>query len=135
MVTPLRDKMEISEWDMHHPCVFCGSPDCDPDEIDLWVTHMVTWHGYKVEKDVPGSRDGARPRTVFLSLVGWTEHAHFQANQRVTIRPGVGARELVGRHGTVVGYNPSTAEFAVTFAEQPTYAVLEPKDLSPYVSR
>jgi hypothetical protein len=134
MVTPLRDKLVLSEWDMHHPCAFCGSADCDPDEMDLWVTHMVTWHGYKIVKDAPGARDGSRPRTVEMTLVGWSEHAHFSANQRVTIRPGVSVRELVGRHGTVVGYNPSTAEFAVTFAEKPTCAVLNPSDLSPYVS-
>jgi hypothetical protein len=134
MATPLREKVDITEWDMHRPCTFCGSPDCDPDEMDVWVTHMVTWHGYTVEKDIPGKADGSTPRTVRLQLVGWSEHAYFQANQRVTIRPGVTNRDLVGRHGTVVGYNPSTAEFAVTFSEKPTCAVLDPKDLDPYVS-
>jgi hypothetical protein len=134
MATPLREKLDISEWDMHRPCRFCGSPDCDPDEMDIWVTHMVTWHGYSVVGETPGTADGSTARTVHLQLVGWSEHAHFHANQRVTVRPGVINRELVGRHGTVVGYNPSTAEFAVTFSEKPTYAVLDPKDLDPYVS-
>ena len=134
MATPLRENVDLTEWDMHRPCGFCGSADCDPDEMDVWVTHMVTWHGYKVVKDTPGSRDGERPRTVKLELVGWSEHAHFQANQRVTVRPGVQQRDLVGRHATVVGYNPSTAQFAVTFSEKPAYAVLEPKDLDPFVA-
>lgn len=134
MTTPLRDTLEISEWDMHHPCAFCGSPDCDPDELDLWVTHMVTWHGYSVEKDEPGSPDGEKPHTVVLKLVGWSEHAHFTVNQRVVIRAGVPQRDLVGRHAMVVGYNPSTAEYAVTFADKPTYAVLDPTYLDPYVA-
>jgi hypothetical protein len=102
--------------------------------MDVWVTHMVTWHGYKAVSDTPGTRDGSRPRTVQLELVGWSEHAHFSANQRVTVRPGVFQRDLVGRSATVVGYNPSTAEFAVSFADNPTYAVLDPKDLDPFVS-
>jgi hypothetical protein len=101
--------------------------------MDLWLTHMVTWHGYKVTKDLPGSPDGSRPRTIELVLVGWSEHAYFSANQRVVVRPGVLHRELVGRHGTVVGYNPSTAEFAVTFVEKPTCALLDPKDLEPHL--
>jgi hypothetical protein len=134
MTEPLRNAIEISEWDMHHPCKFCGSPDCDPDEMDLWVSHMVTWHGYKVVQDVPGSLNGEKPRIIRLELVGWSEHAHFAANQRVTVRAGAQQRDLVGRHATVVGYNPSTAEYAVTFGERPPYAILDPRDLDPYVS-
>ncbi len=54
MANPLRDTLEITEWDMHRPCTLCGSAECDPDEMDLWVTHLVTWHGYKVVEDVAG---------------------------------------------------------------------------------
>jgi hypothetical protein len=134
MARPLRDKLEITEWDMQHPCRFCGSPDCDPDEMDVWVTHLATWHGYKVIEDVPASRDGEKPRTVKLQQVGWSQHAPFAANQRAIIKPGVQQRELVGRHVTVVGYNPSEGQFAVSFDEPPGYAIVEPKDLDPYVA-
>ena len=134
MAQPLRDSIEISEWDMHRPCVFCGSPECDPDEMDLWITHMVTWHGYKVDQDTPADPKGNAPRTVKMRLVGWSTHARFAANQRVTVRAAVLQREFAHRHGTVVGYNPSTSEFAVTFSDTPTYGVLLPADLEAYVS-
>ena len=134
MAQPLRDNVEITNFDIHRPCTFCGSADCDPDEMDIWVTHMATWHGYKVVEDTPASRDGERPRKIKLQLVGWSEHARFKANQHVTVRAGVQQRDFVGRKGTVVGYNPSTAQFAVSFAENPTYGVMEPGDLDPYVS-
>jgi hypothetical protein len=131
---PLRETLEITHWDMHHPCQYCGSPDCDPDEIDIWVNHLVTVHGYQVVDDIPGDAKGEKPRTVRLKLIGWTEHAKFAANQRVIVRAGVQQRHLVGQHATVVGWNPSTAEFAVSFDSGPDYAVLDPKDLDPFVS-
>ena len=129
MAQPLRDTIEISDFDMHRPCGFCGSAECDPDEMDVWVTHMVTWHGYKVVSDTPGDRKGERPRIIALKQVGWSEHARFQANQRVTVKAGVMRREYAHRHGTVVGYNPATSEFAVAFTEKPTLGVLLPADL------
>lgn len=134
MATPLRDTIEITEWDMHRPCPYCGSAECDPDEMDVWVTHMVTWHGYKVVGETPGSADGERPRTARLQQVGWSPHAKFAANQRVTVKAAAYQREFAGRRGTVVGWNPSTAEFAVTFAEQPACGVLSPGELDAYLS-
>ena len=135
MAQPLRENLEISEWDMHRPCVFCGSAECDPDEIDVWITHMVTWHGYKVTDDTPADAKGNAPRTVKMQLVGWSTHARFAVNQRVVVKAAVLQREFAHRHGTVVGYNPSTSEFAVTFSENPTHGVLLPADLEAYVSR
>ena len=134
MATALRDKIEISEWDMHRPCTFCGSPECDPDEMDGWVTHMVTWHGYTVAKEVAASNDGAQPRKVRLQQVGWSPHARFGPNQRVRVRMGAFQREYAGREGTVVGWNPSTSEFAVTFSEKPSCVVLLPGDLEIFTS-
>jgi hypothetical protein len=125
----LRDTVELTEWDMHRPCVFCGSPDCDPDDMETWVSHMATWHGYKVTENVPASPKGDVPRTVRMKLVGWSEHTHFAANQQVRVKAGVQQRALVGRQGTVVGWNPSTAQYAVSFAEEPTVGILEPTDL------
>jgi hypothetical protein len=129
MAQPLRETIEISSWDMHRPCAFCGSAECDPDEIDVWVTHMATWHGYKVVKDVPADRNGERPRIVKMQQVGWSPHARFSANQRVQVKAAVLQRQLAHRTGTVVGYNPSTSEFAVSFLEKPGYGVLLPSDL------
>ena len=129
MASLLRDTVEISEWDMHRPCTFCGSADCDPDEMDVWVTHMVTWHGYMVAEDVPASRDGERPRTIRLQQVGWSPHAKFAANQRVNVRAAAYQREYAGRRGMVVGWNPSTSEFAVAFTEKPSCGLLLPTDL------
>ena len=129
MARPLRDTIEITDFDMHRPCVHCGSSECDPDQMEIWVSHLVSCHGYKVATDVPASRDGSRPRTITLHLIGWSEHARFKANQRVIVRAGVHQREFVGRKGTVVGWIPSTAQFAVSFSEQPTYGIMEPADL------
>jgi len=129
MANPLRDTIEISDSDMHRPCTFCGGPECDPDEMDLWVTHLATWHGYKVTEDKPGSANGERPRTIQLQQVGWSPHARFAANQRVNVKAGAFQREYAGRHGMVVGWNPSTSEFAVTFADKPTSGLLLPGDL------
>jgi hypothetical protein len=129
MATPLRETIEISDSDMHRPCMFCGSAECDPDEMDIWVTHLVTWHGYKVAEDVPGSANGERPRTIRLQQVGWSPHAKFAANQRVHVKAAAFQREYAGRRGTVVGWNPATAEFAVTFTDKPTSGLLLPADL------
>ena len=135
MASLLRDTLEINEWDMHRPCTFCGSADCDPDEMDVWVTHMVTWHGYTVAEDVAASRDGERPRTIRLQQVGWSPHAKFAANQHVNVRAGAYQREYAGRRGMVVGWNPSTSEFAVTFTEKPSCGLLLPADLETSVSQ
>jgi hypothetical protein len=134
MAQPLPDTLDISDFDMHRPCEFCGSAECDPDEMDVWVTHMVTWHGYTILKDTPGDSKGERPRVITLKQVGWSEHARFQANQRVSVKAGVMQREFAHRKGTVVGYNPSTSEFAVSFSEKPSLGVLLPADLELYVS-
>src|SRR5688500_17712367 len=115
MANPLRDTIEITDWDMHRPCMVCGSAECDPDEMDTGVTHLVTWHGYKVTEDVPASAAGDRPRTVRLQQVGWSPHAKFAANQRVKVKLAAFQRDYAGRRGTLVGWNPATAEFAVTF--------------------
>jgi hypothetical protein len=125
----LRETLEITEFDMHRPCTFCGSAECDPDEMDVWVTHLVTWHGYTVAEDKPASEDGEQPRTVKLQQVGWSPHAKFAANQRVSVRHGAFQREFAGRRGMVVGWNPSTSEFAVAFPEKPNCGVLLPADL------
>jgi hypothetical protein len=129
MASLLRETLEISEFDMHRPCTFCGSAECDPDEMDVWITHLVTWHGYMVAEDRAASDDGAQPRTVKLQQVGWSPHAKFAANQRVNVRAGAYQREFAGRRGMVVGWNPSTSEFAVSFAEKPTSGLLSPGDL------
>ena len=129
MAKPLRDTIDITDFDMYRPCIHCGSPECDPDQMELWVAHLVSCHGYKVIQDVPASRDGARPRTVTLNLVGWSETVRFKANERVIVRAGVLQRELVGRKGTVVGWDPSTAQFTVSFSERPNYSVMEAGDL------
>jgi hypothetical protein len=129
MSNPLRETIEITDWDLHRPCTLCGSADCDPDEMDQWVTHMVSCHGYKVTDDVPAPRNGDKPRTIRLQQVGWSPHARFAANQRVNVRAGAYQREYAGRRGTVVGWNPSTSEFAVTFADKPTCGLLLPADL------
>jgi hypothetical protein len=131
MAITLTDTIQITEWDMHRPCTFCGSAECDPDEMDGWITHLVTWHGYKVAEDVPAAANGEQPRTVRLQQVGWSPHAGFSANQRVTVRAGAFEREYAGRDGIVVGWNPSTSEFAVSFpAGKPTHGVLLPADLN-----
>ena len=135
MGKPLRDTLEITEWDMHRPCSLCGSAECDPDEMDVWVTHLVTWHGYKVTEEVEASDDGQRPRTIRLKQVGWSQHARFSANQNVVVKVSAYQRDFAGRRGTVVGYNPATSEFAVTFAEKPTCGVLLPGDLEMSASR
>ena len=129
MAKPLRDTIDITDFDMYRPCIHCGSPECDPDQMELWVGHLVSCHGYTVVKDTPASRDGSRPRTITLNLVGWPENVRFKANARVIVRAGVHQRELVGRKGTVVGWIPSTAQFAVSFSEQPTFGIMEPADL------
>jgi hypothetical protein len=129
MATSLKDSLQITEWDMHRPCVFCGSPECDPDEMDVWVTHLVTWHGYKVIEETSASADGEQPRAVRLQQVGWSPHAKFAPNQRVSVRSGAFDRDYAGRRGIVVGWNPATTEFAVTFASKPTSGVLLPADL------
>jgi hypothetical protein len=134
MGNPLRETLEITDWDMHRPCALCGSPECDPDEMDLWVTHLVTWHGYKVTDDTPASSDGERPRTIRMQQVGWSPHAKFAANQAVSVRFGAFDRDYAGRRGIVVGWNPATAEFAVTFAGKPTSGVLLPNDLEALTS-
>ena len=134
MASLLRETLEISEFDMHRPCTFCGSAECDPDEMDLWITHLVTWHGYTVAEDRAASGDGAEPRTVKLQQVGWSPHAKFAANQRVNVRAGAYQREFAGRRGMVVGWNPSTSEFAVSFAEKPNSGLLLPADLEVYIS-
>jgi hypothetical protein len=64
-----------------------------------------------------------------LKQVGWSEHAKFQANQRVMVKAAVMQREYAHRQGTIVGYNPATSEFAVAFADKPSPAVLLPADL------
>lgn len=135
MGKPLRDTLEITEWDMHRPCTLCGSADCDPDEMDVWVTHLVTWHGYKVSEDVAESRDGERPRTIRLQQVGWSPHARFAPNQSVNVKVSSHQRDFAGRRGTVVGYNPATSEFAVTFADKPTCGVMVPGELEASISR
>ncbi len=129
MATPLKDVLQISEWDMHRPCVFCGSPECDPDDMDVWITHLVTWHGYKMAEETPASADGEQPRTVTLQQVGWSPHAKFAANQRVSVKFAAFDRGYAGRRGIVVGWNPATAEFAVTFASKPTNGLLLAADL------
>jgi hypothetical protein len=135
MGKPLRETLEISEWDMHRPCPLCGSAECDPDEMDVWVTHMANWHGYKVTEDVAASEDGESPRTVRLQQVGWSQHARFSPNQNVAVKVSAYQREFAGRRGTIVGYNPATSEFAVTFAEKPSCGVLLPNDLETITSR
>ncbi len=82
-----------------------------------------------------GSRNGDRARTIRLQQVGWSPHAKFAPNARVNVRAGVHQREYASRRGTVVGWNPSTSEFAVTFNEKPTCGVLLPGDLEAYISR
>ena len=129
MASSLRETLEITEFDMHRPCTFCGSAECDPDEMDVWVTHMVTWHGYTVAEDRPASANGERPRTVKLQQVGWSPHAKFAANQKVHVRSATFQREFAGRRGTVVGWNPSSSEYAVVFPEKPTTGLLLPADL------
>jgi hypothetical protein len=129
MANILRETLEITEFDMHRPCAFCGSAECDPDEMDAWVAHLVTWHGYTVAGDRPASNDGQQPRTVKLQHVGWSPHAKFSANQRVDVRVTAYQREFAGRCGLVVGWNPSTSEFAVSFAEKPNCGLLLPGDL------
>ena len=129
MASSLRETLEITEFDMHRPCTFCGSAECDPDEMDVWVTHMVTWHGYTVAEDRPASANGERPRTVKLQQVGWSPHARVAANQKVHVRSAAFQREFAGRRGTVVGWNPSSSEYAVVFPEKPTTGLLLPADL------
>jgi hypothetical protein len=135
MASTLRDTLEITEYDMHRPCTLCGSAECDPDEMDVWVTHLVTWHGYTVAEERPASADGERPRTVKLQQVGWSPHAKFAANQRVNVRAGAFQHEYAGRRGMVVGWNPSTSEFAIAFAEKPNCGVLLSNDLELCTSR
>jgi len=134
MAQPLRESLEITDFDMHRPCEFCGSAECDPDEMDVWVKHLVAWHGYTLTKDTPGDAKGERPRVITLKQVGWSEHARFKANQRVTVKAGVMQREYAHRKGTVVGYNPATSEFAVSFSEKPILGLLMPGDLEVYLS-
>jgi hypothetical protein len=134
MAKPLHETLEITEWDMHRPCVFCGSPECDPDDMDLWIAHLATWHGYKVSKDTPGSADGAQPRTVRLQQVGWSPHARFAANQHVAVRYGAFDRAYAGRRGIVVGWNPATSEFAITFSGKPATGLLLSNDLDTVAS-
>ncbi len=129
MAKPLNATLEITDWEMHRPCAFCGSPECDPDEMDVWVTHMVTWHGYKVMSDTPASRDGERPRIIRMEQIGWSPHARFAANQPVAVRAGAFDRDYAGRRGIVVGWNSATSEFAVTFAGKPATGLLLPNDL------
>jgi hypothetical protein len=102
--------------------------------MEVWVTHMVTWHGYKVAKDIPASSSGDTPRTIRLQRVGWSEHAKFAANQQVRVKAGAKQRALAGRQGTVVGWNPSTSQCAVTFGDEPQCAILEPTDLDPHTT-
>ena len=128
-MTQLRDEMKITDFDLHKPCSYCGSAECDPDEMDVWVTHLATWHGYKVTDDVQGDARGERPRVIKLKQVGWSEHARFQANQRVMVKAAVMQREYAHRTGTIVGYNPATSEFAIAFTDKPSPAVLLPSDL------
>jgi hypothetical protein len=60
----LHDELKITDFDLHRPCAYCGSAECDPDEMDVWVTHLATWHGYKVTDDKPGDAKGDRPRVI-----------------------------------------------------------------------
>lgn len=87
MAKPLRDTNDITDFDMYRPCIHCGSPECDPDQMELWVGHLVSCHGYKVVKDTPASRDGSRPRTITLNLVGWPENVRFKANTASSCEP------------------------------------------------
>ena len=42
---------------------------------------------------------------------------------------GAFERDYAGRRGIVVGWNPATAEFAITFASKPTTGLLLAADL------
>lgn len=80
--------------------------------MDGWAAHLTTWHGYSVTSD--RRRVGNRPRTIELSLVGWSGRAEFRPNQRATVNDKA-PREYRGRRGTVTGWHPQTSQYTVAF--------------------
>ena len=132
MARSLEPELTITDWDKPGPCELCGSPKRDPDNMDRWAEHLTTLHGYRVVEDRPRPVDGSQPRTIYLQLVGWSEKAKFQHNQRVNVKAESRPRDYAGRRGTVVGWNAPTSAYAVTFDEPPIYGWLSSRTLEAY---
>lgn len=133
MAIRLPDVVTITDYDDHLPCRFCvmDLAETDPDNMDRWVAHLTTYHGYRVVEDLSRAQTN-RARTIRLQEVGWSDRAKFTPNQRVHVKSDSQPRDYAGRRGTVVGWNPRGTEYAVAFDEHPTLGWLDSATLEPF---
>lgn len=136
MAIRLPDALEITDFDEHEPCPFCGhSTAADPDDMDAWADHLIAWHGFDVVEDRPHDDERETPRTIRLKQVGWTGRTKFAPSQRVNVKADSHPRDYAGRRGTVVGRAPDHSDYAVAFDEHPALGVLRADTLEAYVAR